>query len=90
MIGHNRPPKEPVKIIKKDKDRYGRIVGIVILHDGKNLNQELVRLGLAWWYKQYAKGDKVLQGLEQAARKAKRGLWQDAKPVAPWVWRRKR
>ncbi|NVM24095.1 MAG: thermonuclease family protein, partial [Desulfobacterales bacterium] len=34
----------------KDTDRYGRIVGEVILPDGLNLNKELVYVGLAWWY----------------------------------------
>lgn len=33
-----------------DKDRYGRIVGLV-----GSLNQELVRLGLAWVYDKYCK-----------------------------------
>jgi endonuclease YncB( thermonuclease family) len=29
-------------------DRYGRLVGDVLLPDGRSLNQELVRAGLAW------------------------------------------
>jgi endonuclease YncB( thermonuclease family) len=43
-----------VSVQVKDVDRYGRTVGVVILPDGRNLNQELVRAGLAWWYRQYA------------------------------------
>ena len=35
-------------------DRYGRLVGEVLLPNGRNLGQELVRAGLAWWYRQYA------------------------------------
>jgi len=27
--------------------------------------------------------------LEQEARKAKRGLWADPNPVAPWCWRKR-
>src|SRR2546425_7886966 len=34
-----------------DRDRYGRTVADVILPDGTNLNRELVKAGLAWWYK---------------------------------------
>jgi len=35
-------------------DRYGRLVGEVLLPDGWSLGHELVRAGLAWWYRQYA------------------------------------
>jgi endonuclease YncB( thermonuclease family) len=35
-------------------DKYKRTVGEVILPDGMNLNQELVRLGWCWWYRKYA------------------------------------
>ena len=78
-----------VKVIEKDKDRYGRTVAEIILPDDRSLNQELVRAGLAWWYKQYAPKDAKLEALEQEAREAKVGLWIDADPVPPWVWRKK-
>jgi hypothetical protein len=65
-------------------------VGEIILPDGRNLNQEIVRAGLAWWYQQYARRETVLRDLEQEARAAKRGLWIDPKPVAPWEWRKGR
>ena len=42
----------------------------IILPDGRNLNQELVRAGLAWWYRQFAKRETVLPELEQEARMA--------------------
>ncbi len=77
-----------VKVIEKGRDRYGRTVGEVILEDGQSLNRELVRAGLAWWYRQYAKKDAELKALEGNARKAKTGLWVDADPVPPWNWRR--
>ena len=59
-----------------------------IIPAGRNLNQELVRAGLAWWYQQYGCRETVLRDLEQEARAAKRGLWSDPKPVAPWEWRK--
>jgi micrococcal nuclease len=34
-----------------DRDQYDRPVADVILPDGQNLNRELVRAGLAWWYR---------------------------------------
>src|SRR6266540_3845891 len=69
-------------------DRYGRLVGEVLLPDGRSLNQELVRAGMAWWYRQYAPKDTALAQLEADARAAKRGLWADASPVPPWEWRK--
>jgi endonuclease YncB( thermonuclease family) len=78
-----------VKIIVKDHDRYGRTVGVVVMADGKTLNAELVRIGMAWWYKQYAPNDAELQMLESEARTAKAGLWVDPNPTPPWEWRHK-
>lgn len=68
-------------------DRYGRSIGEVILPDGRNLNRELVRFGYAWWYRQYSH-DATLGALEDEARAAHRGLWQDREPMAPWAWRK--
>ncbi len=70
-----------------DRDRYGRTVGVVLLPDGRSLNHELVRAGLAWWYRRYAPDDETLAQLERDARGAERGLWADAEPVPPWEWR---
>ena len=72
----------------KDTDRYGRIVGEVILPDGLSLNKELVFVGLAWWYRKYAPDDRTLKALESGAREAKRGLWIDENPIPPWEWRK--
>ena len=81
---------QDVTIIEKDIDRYGRIVADVMLPDGRNLNHELVRVGLAWWYQRYAPDDETLKALEEEARAARLGLWADPDPVAPWEWRRRK
>jgi len=73
----------------KDRDRYGRTVGEVTLPDGRNVNQELVRAGYAWWYRRYS-SDPRLGTLEAEARAAHLGLWADAHPLPPWEWRRSR
>ncbi|MFM9052963.1 MAG: thermonuclease family protein [Bacteroidota bacterium] len=78
-----------VRIAYESKDRYGRILGIVYLPDGKNLNKELLRAGLAWHYKQFDDSQDLAK-LEVDARVAKRGLWSDAHPVAPWDFRKSR
>jgi endonuclease YncB( thermonuclease family) len=70
-----------------DVDRYGRLVGEVNVAGGE-LNEMLVRDGLAWWYRRYAPRDATLQSLEQQARNANRGLWSRPNPTPPWDWRR--
>jgi endonuclease YncB( thermonuclease family) len=79
-----------VTVVVRDTDRFGRVVGEVRLPepDGRNLNQELVKAGMAWWYKHYAPNDTTLAQLEADARAAQRGLWAEAHPVPPWAWRR--
>ena len=79
-----------VTVRVRDKDRYGRTIGVVILPSGKELGKELVRRGLAWWYQRYAPNDKELIRLELDARKARRGLWKDPNPTPPWEFRRTR
>lgn len=70
-----------------DIDRYNRNVAVVTLKDGTNVNKEMVKAGFAWWYYDYSK-DVTYQKLEKEARNAKRGLWADKNPVAPWKWRK--
>lgn len=69
------------------RDRYGRIVGKIVTEDGVDVNQILVREGLAWHYKQYSK-DEQLADFERTARVQRKGLWADNEPVAPWDWRK--
>ncbi|MEQ1844002.1 MAG: thermonuclease family protein [Nitrospira sp.] len=72
------------------KDKYKRIIGDVILEDGTNVNHELVKQGWCWWYRKYAPGDMVLEGLEKEARDERKGLWIDPAPMPPWEWRKQR
>lgn len=76
-----------VRVEFKERDRYGRILGEVFLEDGRSLNREILKAGLAWWYRQYSK-DQSLGILETEAKNAGRGLWADPHPVPPWEWRR--
>jgi micrococcal nuclease len=79
---------QTVTVEVRDVDRYKRTVAEIILPDGRNLNQEIVRAGFAWWYRQYAKHDEVLHAFEDEARASHRGLWADPLPVPPWEWRK--
>ena len=75
-----------VRIQVLRKDRHGRTVADVVLPDGTNVSRELVKAGLAWWYRQYSK-DTSLGALEEEARQAKHGLWADPNPIPPWELR---
>jgi len=77
-----------VTIRAESRDRYGRLVAWVILPDGRSLNEILVAEGLAWHFRRYAPRERRLMQLEQEARDARRGLWQEPAPVPPWEWRR--
>ena len=72
------------------KDKYGRVLADVRLADGTSVNQELIKDGRCWWYRQYAPNDTTLEKLETEAIEAGRGLWSDPEPVPPWEWRRRR
>ncbi|MBA3967209.1 MAG: thermonuclease family protein, partial [Nitrospirales bacterium] len=43
-----------VTIQSFDQDRYGSTTADVVLEDGRNLNQELLKAGYAWWYYRYS------------------------------------
>jgi micrococcal nuclease len=55
-------------------DKYGRLLGEVILPDGKTLNKELVKKGYAVHFKKYSTSVEYAR-LEDAAKKQKLGLW---------------
>jgi endonuclease YncB( thermonuclease family) len=61
--------------------------------DGVDIGSEMIRNGFAWYDRANEHGlvesDRQLYVQnEQAARDAKRGLWQDLSPVSPWEFRR--
>jgi endonuclease YncB( thermonuclease family) len=80
---HNRE----VRVEVSGKDRYGRTLGVVRAGD-VNVNARLVATGAAWAYRDHLKDDRLL-GLEQDARKARRGLWAQpsSQITAPWDYR---
>ena len=75
------------------RDRYGRIVGKVLL-DGRDINLSQISAGMAWHYKAYeldqTPGDRsAYAAAEVEARQARRGLWRDAHPTPPWEFRQR-
>jgi micrococcal nuclease len=80
-----------VDIVSCGTDRYGRTLGVVYV-DGKNVNLEMVRIGLAEVYRgKPAKGfdNEPYQKAEDAARRAGVGMWSlGDKYISPKEWRR--
>lgn len=73
------------------KDRYGRIVGKVIV-DKTDCNMRQIGLGLAWHYKKYENEQpqedrETYSKLESSARTSRIGLWKDDGPMPPWDYR---
>lgn len=77
--------QKDVEVRWEGEDKYNRILGDVYL-GGRWINKELVEEGWAWHYKQYSTSP-ILAQAEAEARAQKRGLWQDAHPIAPWDFR---
>ena len=79
--------KKDVTLDVRGRDKFDRTVAFVLLSDGANLNQELVKRGLAWWSDKFAPDDSALKQLHNQARQAKIGLWAIPNPVPPWIFR---
>ncbi len=77
-----------VEVKSTDTDRYGRTVGLVSV-DGRSLNEELVKAGMAWVYTQYCKESFCSRWThhQEDARNAKMGLWSIPNPTPPWEFR---
>jgi len=74
--------------VRLNGDRtHGREVGEIFV-DNRSASRELLRAGLGWWNDRFAANDAELARLQREARAARRGLWRDANPVAPWAHRR--
>jgi len=85
MVGRRAARLEPVC-----RDKYGRLVGRLIVPEFGDVGLEMVRNGWAWWYRQYAVGAVRYREAEREARYSKRGLWGGGPHRwAPWAWRRK-
>lgn len=81
-----------VNIDWQKQDRYGRIVGKVLV-SGTDANLEQVNRGMAWFYRKY-QNELVLNDrldylhAEESAKSSRIGLWTDNEPTAPWDFRK--
>lgn len=76
---------QSVRVLTRGQDRYGRTIGTVFV-GALDVNAEQVRRGMAWVFLRYLR-EPALLDIEREARAARRGLWADPAPVAPWEWR---
>lgn len=79
-----------VKVEWSAKDRYGRILGVVMLkRENKmiDVNLTMVKNGCAWYYS-FNDCTPAYAAAEQAARQSRLGLWHDTAPVTPYLWRK--
>lgn len=81
-----------MEIVEYYQDRYHRTVATVVLKGGTCLQEILLREGLAWVDERYCDRPECAgwRELQHAARRERRGLWQEPAPVSPWQWRRRR
>ncbi len=83
---------ETVDLIRKDKDRYGRIVGEVIAgdpdgNDRESLNLAQVAFEHAAVYPNYCKDERFYQA-QRAAKGTSDGIWEKpGEHQAPWRFR---
>ena len=78
-----------IKII--DTDRYGRLVAKIYDSNETYVNEEMVRLGLAWVYTRYVNETQPdWVRYQQQARDKKIGLWRRRNPTEPWLYRQSR
>lgn len=85
------------------RDRYGRMIGKVMLPDPDCPTREcpntfdagvgqLIR-GSAWWYRRYADEQspadrRAYEKAEHEAKSQLLGVWSEPAPIPPWDWRR--
>jgi micrococcal nuclease len=77
-----------VQVDKRNIDRYGRTIAVVFVNS-INVNEEMLKAGMAWHYKEYDKTTRWA-ALEQNARNSRVGLWSQPSPIAPWDYRKQK
>ena len=83
----NRVLKKQVHVNSQAVDNYGRMIAEISV-DGKSVNEEQVRSGMAWEYSHFHSNKRYLS-LNKQAQQARRGLWgQAVKPISPEQWRK--
>lgn len=75
-----------VLVVQNNIDKHDRVVGHVTC-DGVDVNLKMIADGWAWWARSFAPKNQAFADAEDAARRDRRGLWQDGLSIAPWEWK---
>jgi len=67
-------------------DKYARQLGKLNCN-GTDASQYLLENGYGWYQGKFAR-DPILKQAVAQARQNKIGLWQEAEPTPPWLWRK--
>ena len=80
---------QAVRIESLYYDPYKRIVARVWLNDAE-ISELLVKQGYAWVFKHFCVADMCSdwEQLQNEAKQEQLGVWQDAKSIPPWKWRK--
>ena len=92
LISLNR---NEVSITFVERDRYQRWIGEVFVNPGTNqekfVNEEMIKNGHAWPYKQYwdnCPNKSAIAAAEEIANKTGKGIWLNPQNIQPEKWRR--
>jgi len=72
---------------KEDATDEKWVIATVTFDTEKDLSREIVAAGMGWTYEEHKPFDKALRGVAAKAIVAKKGLWSDPAPLAPWDFR---
>lgn len=80
-----------VEIRNYGKDEYGRILGVLTGRNGLDINEEMIRTGMAEVYRGRSSFDQMpLLKVQEIARKEKKGIWSQGESYeSPFVFRKR-
>ena len=76
-----------VSVEQLGTDNEGKTIARITLWDGRSLDEELLTEGMGWYYEMHPGNSESLRRLAAKAITAKKGLWTDPAPLAPWDFR---
>lgn len=76
------------------RDRFGRIVAIVLYNDS-DIGLEMIKRGNAWHFKAFAEEQSFADQMsyasaERSARETRSGIWRSNSAVPPWEFRKQK
>ena len=89
---------EKLVVMKKEKDRYGRVVAEVFIPTGKGdeeipVNGMMIKSGYAYYYSEYSKSCEdnatIYANLEKEAQRSRLGVWKNPNSVKPSEFRKR-